>query len=127
MNANRDDESKLRMSSGLRHPRATLAAILAGVVVFALANPFCCHLLPHFEAEPGLGEVTMDEVAAPCPGKPEAVTEPGALHPDFVAVTVDRIELDTIVVPVSAARLVCERKARPPGPPRWVLFGVFLI
>jgi len=115
------------MLSGLRHTRATLAAILAGVVVFALANPFCCHLLPLYEAESGLGEVAVDEVASPCPGKPEAVKEPGALHPEFVAVTVDRIEPAVRQVPEPASRPACDRNVATAGPPRWVLFGVLLI
>lgn len=106
---------------------ATIAMILAGVVAFALVNPFCCHLLPYFEGEPAPGERTVDEAQSPCPGKPEAVLESPAAAPDFVAVMGD-LPLPVIVpVQTFTAERVDVRRVSRAGPPRHVLFGVFLI
>lgn len=115
------------MFSRLQRSRATIAAILAGVVALALVNPFCCHLLPYFEGEPAPSERTITEAESPCPGKPEAVPTPAIAPPDFVAVVADLPR--PVVVPAHVRRdwrIEVARDSRT-GPPRHVLFGVFLI
>jgi len=115
------------MFSSLQRSSATVAAILAGVVAFALVNPFCCHLLPYFEGEPAPGERTLDEVNSPCPGKPEALPTPAIATPDFIAVIADLPGPVMVLAPARTAwRIKASRKVRA-GPPRHVLFGVLLI
>lgn len=115
------------MFRNLQRSPATVATILAGVVAFALVNPFCCHLLPYFEGEPAPGERTVDELTAPCPGKPEAVHASAMVPPDLVVINADLPR--PVMVPAPARtpwRIKASRKARA-GPPRHVLFGVLLI
>ena len=115
------------MLPGSRQFRTLTAAILAGVVALALVNPFCCHLLPLFEAEPPPGEAVFDEAASPCPGKPEAVTETGAVLPDFAGLTIDRIVPLPTMAPGRTIAWVRDRAWERPGPPCRILFGGFLI
>lgn len=115
------------MFRSLQRSSVTVAAILAGVVAFALVNPFCCHLLPYFEGEPAPGERTVDEAQAPCPGKPEAVSAPAPASPDFVAVIVDLPRPVIVPAPARIAWRVQPGRDSRAGPPRHVLFGVFLI
>ncbi len=115
------------MLPGSRQFRTLTAAILAGVVALALVNPFCCHLLPLFETEPPPGEAVFDEAASPCPGKPEAVTEPGAVLPDFAGAAVDRHVPVPAWPPGRIAAWARDRAWERPGPPCRILFGVFLI
>lgn len=115
------------MPSSLQRSGATIAAILAGVVALALVNPFCCHLLPYFEGESGPSERTIDEAKSPCPGKPEAVPSPAIAPLDFVAVCEVLPRLVIVPSPTRTSwsvKVGCDSRA---GPPRHVLFGVFLI
>lgn len=64
----------------LRRRFSALFAACAALVALAVANPFCCHLLPAFAAEAVQTETAFDARDACCAGKPEAV------HEDVLAV-----------------------------------------
>jgi len=52
-----------------------MSPVGAALLTLVLLNPFCCHLLPHYEVEfPGSGSV-MTQQDGVCIGKPEVVRE----------------------------------------------------
>ena len=116
------------MFGSLRSSLARCATLLTIFTVLALANPFCCHLLPHFAAEQAQAEVAFDGMDQKCPGKPDAQREcvlkvgeplPAELWHRAIVVPIGLLE-----------RSAAPRGARPAVPPplaRHRLLGIYLV
>lgn len=109
-------------------PRLRLApstAVFAAVLALALANPFCCHLLPFFQAEVVQTETAFDTVDATCAGKPKAQRAD-----DLLVVPPPVMGLLVLTPgPLLAAPLEPPPSAGPRlgGPPRYKLLGIYRV
>ncbi len=105
--------------------RFSVAAVLTALLVLALVNPFCCHLLPFYAAEVVQTETAFDTVDASCAGKPEAVAD-GELvlaPPPVLGLPVAILPLLLSQVAPPNARLQPESG----GPPRHKLLGIYRV
>ncbi len=106
----------------------SLPAWAVWVLMMALLNPLCCHLMPHFEADPHQEELCYSEKNCKCPGKPEAVSSIClvlSVHPSVEPLT------QTVSIAAPKALLLSRRllSGDPPtlAPPLRILFSVFRI
>jgi hypothetical protein len=98
------------------------------VLVLALLNPLCCHLMPHFQADPHQESLCYSEKNCKCAGKPEAVFDaPLILSVSLLAEPLTR----TLAVALPRDLLLAQRLpgGDPPtlAPPLRILFRVFRI
>ena len=100
-------------------------AVLTAVLVLALANPFCCHLLPFYSAEVVQTETALDTVDASCAGKPEAVTQG-----ELVLAPPPVLGLPVSILPLllgKVARPMGRGQPEPGGPARHKLLGIYRV
>jgi hypothetical protein len=105
--------------------RFSVAAVLTAVLALALANPFCCHLLPFYSAEVVQTETAFDTVDASCAGKPEAVADGG-----LVLALPPGLGLPVSILPVLLSHVepaVARERPETGGPPRHKLLEIYRV
>ena len=97
------------------------------ILIAALANPLCCHLMPGFQAEPPPEETHLQADKGLCAGKPEAVRDAPLVW--AAALAVISAPPRTFPAPPTLRLPPRTGSGDPPGPARSlrILFRVFRI
>jgi hypothetical protein len=97
------------------------------LVVLAVLNPFCCHLLPYFQTQAPQAESILVESGGVCAGKSEALRERQTEITPVLWVPAFTAFVARTVVASRAAMEFPSDSVLHTGPPRHKLFAVFLL